>query len=523
MAATFCPSLGRNVRKLVSQLPRFHRNSSTCGQSKKGLVLGAYEADDGCYKLTATAKTVNDNLEGKINELLKGIKIRRGKVHVLYNISKDYQAIAIAGVGREKVGINRLENINECKENIRVAAGVGAMRLQADGCTEIFIEEFTNAEAAAEGATLGIWQYQELKCKTRQKTASTIDIFGCDNKDAWKRGVIKAECQNIARRLEEVPPNLMTPTVFAKETADIVCPCKVHVDIRDRDFLENKKMSAFLAVARGSCEPPIMLELGYCGGRKEDPPIMLIGKGMTFNSGGLCLKKCKYMPPYRADMAGAAVIVGLMKCVAQLNLPINVNALIPLCENMPSGMSLMPGDVLLGMNGKTIRIENPEQNGRVILTDCLYYCQMYKPRMVLTIGTFATDMWQALATSATGVFSTSEKLWDLMNYSGSESGDRVWRFPFWKHFTHKVTDYLGVDTANVGKGVGGDALRCAAFLLEFAPPVKYMHLDISGSGMVATGLGYPYLRKGLMSGRPLRTLAEFIYQTACNNDKGKDC
>lgn len=498
-------------------------SGADCGVStRKGLVLGAYTGEGG-HVLTPTAKSVNDNLEGKIEELLKGIKLKRGKVHVLYNISKEYSAIAIAGLGKEKAGINQLENLNECKENIRVAAGVGAMRLQDDGISSIHVEEFTNAEAAAEGATLGVWQYQELRSKANQKPLATVDLFASDDKDGWKRGVIKGEAQNIARRLEEMPPNLLTPSIFARECSDIVCPCKVHVDIRDRDFLESKKMSAFLAVARGSCEPPVMLELGYCGGKKEDTPIMIIGKGMTFNSGGLCLKQCKGMPMYRADMAGAAVIVGVMKAIAQMNLPINVNALIPLCENLPSGMALMPGDVLLGMNGKTIRIESPEQNGRVILTDCLFYSQMYKPHLVITIGTFSTDMWQALATSATGVFSTSEKVWELMNYAGTESGDRVWRFPFWKHFTWKVTDYLSVDTSNVGKGIGGDALRAAAFLLEFAPPVKYCHMDISGTGMLATGLGYPYLRKGLMSGRPVRTLVEFLYQSACRHDKGADC
>jgi len=500
-------------------------SSCVSASGKKGLVLGCY---DGCnpneVKLTTTAKRFDEETGGKLSEMLQNTEIKKGEVKVFGNLSQDFYSIAVAGAGKEGVGYNSLENLDECKENIRIAAGLGARTLQDEGIPAVYVEGFTSSESAAEGSTLATWSYQELKKRENHSIAySKLELFASDDREGWSAGVIKAESQNIARRLEEVPANQMSPTVFAQAAIDTLCACGVQVEVRDKDWIETKKMSAFLAMAKGSCEPPLMLELGYCGSKPDDKPIVMIGKGVMFDSGGTCLKPAEGMSVHRADMAGAAVVVGVFRAIASLALPLNVVALVPLCENMPGGMAMKPGDVVLGLNGKTIRIENTDNEGRIIMADAVAYSVYNKPCLVMTVGTLTNAMKSALGTSSSGVFSTSDIAWRELSRAGSETGDRVWRFPIWKYYTTKVTDYIGVDVNNVGKGIGGDACLATAFLMEFAPPVDFVNIDITGTGMLAEGTNFPYLRKGFMTGRPVRTIAQFFYQMACPHSKGDDC
>ncbi|KAK9508946.1 hypothetical protein O3M35_006376 [Rhynocoris fuscipes] len=282
-----------------------------------------------------------------------------------------------------------------------------------------------------------------------------------------------------------------------------------------------KNLTAFLAMARGSCDPPLFLELAYCGGQEEDKPVLLTGKGVTFDSGGICLKKCRGMDMYKANMAGAAVIVGAMRALAILGLPINVNALIPLMENMPGGMALKPGDVVVSMNGKTIRVEHTDNEGRVALADALAYGHNLKPCLTINIATLTVGMKQALGCSATGAFSTSDVVWEELKKAGAHTGDRVWRMPSWKLFSERVTGYLSSDVDNIGKGRGSPCLG-NAFLMEFAPPVDFLHMDIMGTGMKSIGSPV-YMREGLMTGRPTRTLVQFLAQMACPLDKPSEC
>uniref|UniRef100_A0A1B0GPS1 Cytosol aminopeptidase domain-containing protein n=1 Tax=Phlebotomus papatasi TaxID=29031 RepID=A0A1B0GPS1_PHLPP len=178
---------------------------------------------------------------------------------------------------------------------------------------------------------------------------------------ALERGLFKAEAQNLARKLAEAPANQMTPTVFAQVATDSLCPCGVTLDIRGADWITAQRMTAFMAVARSSCEPPAFLEINYYGSDTGERPILLIGSGVTFNSGGLCLKPAKDMELERATMSGAAVVVSAVRAAAALSLPINIRAVIPLCENMPSGMSFKVGDVFRCSNGKSVAVHDTVQ------------------------------------------------------------------------------------------------------------------------------------------------------------------
>lgn len=211
-------------------------------------------------------------------------------------------------------------------------------------------------EQAAEGAALAAWLYQDNKRKQDRKPVPKLDLYESPDVDSWTRGLFKAEAQNLARRLTDTPANQMTPSTFAQAAVDALCPCGVNVEVRNMDWIETQGLNSFLTVARSSCEPPIFLEMTYCGASTEERPILLVGKGITFNSGGLCLRSPHELSDCRGCMAGAAVVVATIRAASALSLPINITGVVPLCENMPSGMAYKVGDIITCLNGKTLAI-----------------------------------------------------------------------------------------------------------------------------------------------------------------------
>lgn len=488
---------------------------------KKGLVLGCYTGEKGIPLLTKAAAKYNEHSGGKLLELAKeaGPEIKRASGRVFNNIDPDYWSVCLVGLGPKELGYNPVEMIDEDREAVRCAAAIGALKLQKNGCHCVCVEGMGYPEQAAEGAAMAVWRYQENKNKKHHRIVPQLELFEDPDQDAWQRGLFKAESQNFVRMLSDAPPNLMTPLHLAQAAVNELCPCGIKVDVRDKDWIESKRMDCFLTVARGSCAPPLFLEMAYCGGPSEQKPIMLVGKGVTFDSGGLCLRECKDMLERRADMAGAAVIMAVIRAASALSLPINIIGLAPLCENMPSGMAMKVGDVVMGLNGKSVRIEDTDNDGRLLLADALVYGQStYKPRLVIDVATETSGIKAALGSSAAGVFSNSHSMWKQIRKAGIVSGDRVWRMPLWKFFTNNVTQNRTVDVAN--KGVGkGSACLAAAFLKEFITCVDWMHVDIEGVGMKCYDKAYPYYRKGRMTGRPTRTLIQLLYQLACPEKK----
>lgn len=423
--------------------------------------------------------------------------------------------MAVVGLGKEKLGYNEMEAIDEGMEAVRAGAGMGAQVLKREGVTRILVEGLGHPEQAAEGCALALWRYQENRAKEKWRPIPTIELFDEPDSDSFQRGLFKAESQNLARRLSDTPANQMTPLHFAQEAVNELCPCGIKVEVHDKDWIELKKMSAFLTVARGSCEPPVFLEIQYCGGTQDEKPILIAGKGITFDSGGLCLKKCRRMDRWRADMAGAAVIVAALRAASALSLPVNLTAVIPLCENMPSGMAMKCGDVIKALNGKTIMISDTDKEGRLLLADAIVYGQgEHKPKLVIDVASLTPGIRAALGSAASGVFCNSQTLWSQVRKAGVITGDRVWRMPLWKFFTKKVTNYRSHDVNNLGKGHGDPCLG-AAFLNEFVNCVDWIHFDITGVGFMSEEKNYPYLTKGRMTGRPTRTLIQLLYQLSC--------
>lgn len=490
----------------------------------KGVVLGIYthpEDPQHPGQLTPTAEKFDKTVCYRLTDLVRvaGGPPKLGEVRLFYNLYKDFNAVALVGLGPPCQGYDVFEQIDEGKEAIRVATAIGCQALQELRAQRVYVESFGHAESAAEGAALGVWLYQEKKKKSKQLFIPQLELYNDCDWTGWQIGLQKAAAQNLARQLMDTSANLMTPTSFAQNAVEVLCKSGVNVEVKVRGWAETQKMNAFLAVAQGSCEPPIFLELSYYGTARDERPVVLIGKGITYNSGGLCLKSPDEQRYMRGDMGGAACVVATCRAVAGLQLPLNIRGLIPLCENMPGCAAMRPGDIVKAMNGKTIQLQGTDCAGRMILADALVYAQNFWPRFIVDVGTMTYDIRSALGSGASGVFSNSEALWEYMLAASMHTGDRVWRLPLWDHFTKLIAGHHNCDVKTREKGGRhgcGGACKVAAFLNEFVPCGDWLHLDTHGV-MLSNGKDFRYLRKG-MSGRPTRTLVEFMSQLVCHRE-----
>ncbi|XP_078698231.1 cytosol aminopeptidase-like [Branchiostoma floridae x Branchiostoma belcheri] len=485
--------------------------------AKRGLVLGVYEKGEG-VQLTPGADLYNQQTGGKLAEYIRlaGPTIKKGKSRVFYGLDETYSAVAVVGLGAQGLGVNELEGFHEGKENLRAAAANGVRQLRDIlGTSTIEVDGCSDAEAAAEGADLGLFAYDELKAEDkRKKPVETQLLKDSGSPEGWTKGCLLADGQNFARKLMEMPASHLTPTTFANITGEKFGSIgNVEFEARDRAWAESMKMGAYLSVTNGSEEPPVFVEVKYSGSPNSSAaPLVLVGKGITFDSGGISLKPPSGMDMMRGDMGGAATVSGAIAAIAALKLPINIVGLIPLCENMPSGRATRPGDVVTAMNGKTIQVDNTDAEGRLILADALCYAHSFNPRAVIDLATLTGAIDVALGSAAAGVFSNSRVLWNLLHDAGVSTGDRLWRMPLFSHYTKQISPSQLADLNNTGKhGRQAGACTAAAFLREFVQCPQWAHLDIAG--VMANKDEVPYLNKG-MAGRPVRTLVQFAANLA---------
>ncbi|CAH1636286.1 unnamed protein product [Spodoptera littoralis] len=565
----------RVVRNYCSSKDTSGTKEGKTDSNKKGLVVGVYKTKNK-FELTPIAQEINqksgDKLTEHLNSELCG-ELRLGKAFTLTDVVPEYSAIAITCFGPKDAGYNALESLDEARENIRWGVGAGVKLLKARGCGLIEVDPANAPDAAAEGAMLAAWRFQKFKTKDSRKTKCHVKLYGNEGKELWTLGAIYGEAQNWARYLSDMPANKMTPVDLAQAAIDVLCPLGVSVEAHDREWIKAQRMQAFLAVARGSCDTPMFLECIYRPGAVTAAPVLLAAKGVTFDSGGLCLKDCNMMLDNRGSMAGAAVVLAAIKIIAKLKLPINVSAVIPICENMVSGQCMKVGDVVKALNGLSIEIENTDMEGRLMMADALVYGQsLFKPAMVIDVATFTlqckmTNMirmsccgcykvWNLIPTKkfvidsglylfadtakslrnrepqridgvlmatgggAFGCFSNSESAWRAVQAAGVVTGDRPWRFPLWKYFHKQITNDPAVDLRNKGSGHGTPCLG-AAFLKNFVC-CDWVHMDITGVGKVTEWGAVPYLQARRMSGRPARTLAALLHHVAAASANDKD-
>eukprot|EP00106_Octopus_bimaculoides_P013588 XP_014781030.1 PREDICTED: uncharacterized protein LOC106876828 [Octopus bimaculoides] len=496
------------------------RQLSTTARLNKGLILGVYEAsaEDGPLVLSKAAKHFDEKCSGKLSEQIKlfGKSYKKGKSHLLFGLCEEFPLLAVVNLGKEGQGFNELECRHEGHESVRTAVARGVLQMQQAGEGSVFVDPSGNAKAAAEGADLSSHCYDELKPKKSQKTKVESECYmdhldnseGTKTKEQWNHGKIYAEAQNFARLLMEMPSNILTPSKFAEMVSEKLSSL-CQVSVRDQSWAEEQKMGSFLSVSRGSAEPLRFLELTYKNTSDSSiPPVALVGKGITFDTGGISLKPANDMDKMRGDMGGAACVVGTMLGVCKLELPIYVKAFIPLCENMPGGKATKPGDVVTAMNGKTIQVDNTDAEGRLILADALCYAETFQPKFILDMATLTGAVDVALGSAATGAYTNSTNLWNHLFEAGSETGDRLWRLPLFQHYTVQVTHSQLAAINNVGKhSRAGGSCTAAAFLKEFVESSDWIHLDIAG--VMSNKDEVAHLGSG-MSGRPTRTVIELL-------------
>ncbi len=310
------------------------------------------------------------------------------------------------------------------------------------------------------------------------------------------------------KHLANNPANIVTPTYLA-ETAESFKKISKHVKVKilDHKDIKHEKMNAFLAVAKGSVEEPKFITLEYSGGKAKQKPIVLVGKGITFDSGGISLKPSAKMDEMRYDMCGAATVLSVFLSVIQLHLPINLVVLVPTCENMPSGCAVKPGDIVTTMNGLTVEILNTDAEGRLILCDALTYAKRYSPECVIDVATLTGACIVALGHAMSGMFSNDDALANALLEAGSRSLDKIWRMPLGQEY-HDLIKGLSADIANIATPSVAGSSTAACFLEKFVD-YKWAHLDIAGTAWNSPAQfnGEEYIGA---SGRPFYLLMNFL-------------
>ena len=368
------------------------------------------------------------------------------------------------------------------------------------------------AQAAVEGSLLGLYQYTPYKTVDREdlKDMEKLNIIA-DGKDfsliesEIKKARIIADAVYFTRDLISAPANEMTPSIMAQKAREIAGRKNVSCKVLDKKKMKEMGMNALLGVASGSCEEPKFIILEYAGGRKNAAPVVLVGKGLTFDSGGISIKPADKMDEMKTDMSGGAAVMGAIMAAADLGLPLNIISLIPATENLPGGSALKPGDILKSYSGKTIEVLNTDAEGRLILADALAYASEYKPEAVIDLATLTGACVIALGDDVTGMMGTDDKLKKEINKAARDTGELVWELPLWESYFELIKSDIA-DYKNSGGRAAG-TITAAAFLSKFAGDYPWVHLDIAGPAWA--GKDKAYIPKGA-SGIGVRLLVEFL-------------
>jgi leucyl aminopeptidase len=360
------------------------------------------------------------------------------------------------------------------------------------------------AESLVIGAMTADYQFTEYKTVKKDLPSRIAEIdFYSDYADKLfvkgiKDGEIIALAINRARDYGNHPSNKANPGYLVEMAHEVAKVSKVRCKVIEKDEMKKRKMEAILAVAQGALHPPKFIILEYKGKPASKEWLALVGKGITFDSGGLSLKPGNGMEEMKFDMAGGGAVISAIEAIAKLKIAINVVALIPAAENLVSREAYKPGDIIGSAAGKTIEIINTDAEGRLVLADALDYAKKYKPKAVIDFATLTGSCVYALGVHVSGMLGNNEKLMDKVRQAGELSGDRVWQLPLWEEYSKQMKSDVA-DLRNASTGNGGGAITAAAFLLEFIKDYPWTHLDIAGTawsteeksyqGKGATGVG----------------------------------
>ena len=337
-------------------------------------------------------------------------------------------------------------------------------------------------------------------------TFASSDKPGAALKHALDQATAIAKGVNLAKDLGNLPGNICTPTYLSAKALALGKAHKtIHTTVLEEKDMQKLGMGSFLSVTRGSDQPAKLITLEYHGGDKKQKPVVLVGKGITFDSGGISLKPGAEMDEMKYDMCGAASVLGTLQAIAEMDLKLNVVGVIPTCENMPGGTATKPGDIVTSMSGQTIEILNTDAEGRLILCDALTFAAKFKPETVIDIATLTGACVVALGHVASGLFSNEDKLGQEVLAAGEQAHDRAWQLPLWEDY-QPLLDSNFADMQNIGGRMGG-TITAACFLSRFTKEYRWAHLDIAGTAWKSGK------EKGA-TGRPVPLLTQFLINRA---------
>ncbi|MHB8747448.1 MAG: leucyl aminopeptidase [Gammaproteobacteria bacterium] len=367
---------------------------------------------------------------------------------------------------------------------------------------------------AVESAEDVLYRFEQLKSKpeSARPTLRKLSFAAADRREqslgepALRVGLAVAQGVKLAKDLGNLPGNICTPGYLADQARQIAKQHKrVKVTVLETKDMEKLGMGALLSVARGSRQPPKLIILEYSGAAKSNKPFALVGKGITFDSGGISIKPAAAMDEMKFDMCGAASVLGVLSACAELKLPINVVGVIASSENLPDGNASKPGDIVTSMSGQTIEILNTDAEGRLVLCDALTYTERYKPRAVIDIATLTGACVIALGKHPSGLLSNDDALAQALITAGTNSGDRVWQMPLWDDYQDQLKSNFA-DMANIG-GRDAGTITAACFLSRFTKKFHWAHLDIAGTAWKSGD------QKGA-TGRPVPLLMQYLLDSA---------
>jgi leucyl aminopeptidase len=473
------------------------------------LVIGVTEGGP----LSPAAKAADEASAGAISRMLESgdIETSLGKTNFLHGLpGLATQRILTAGFGKqEKLDLARFDR--GC-----LAAGKALRDHPLTNCHVCVHElEFGEVEIAQrlKQAALAIHRANYLYTATKAlKDDSPVPIqtASFQGGEALQSAISQAKAFAAgfekAKDLGDLPPNICNPVYLAREAESIAKQYEnIELEILDEEDMAGLGMDALLGVSRGSANSARLIVLKYTGGSEDLAPVVLVGKGVTFDSGGLSLKSGENMMQMKYDMCGAAGVIGAFVACASLQMPVNVICVVAAVENMPDGDACRPGDVITSMSGKTIEVLNTDAEGRLVLCDALTYCQKFNPDVIIDVATLTGACVVALGHHATGLMSNDDDLADGLVAAGNSVVDRAWRLPLWEEYQSQL-DSPFADMKNVG-GMSGGVLTAGCFLSRFAEDQRWAHLDIAGSAWKWGG-------DDGASGRPVGLLAQYLLNRA---------
>ena len=490
-------------------------NVSVVGQavgavSADAVVVGVYAEEK---KLREPAARVNEATGGALADVLQAEKFL-GKVghvtHLHTNGKLPSRRVVVVGLGRRA---------DTTAEVLRRAAAAGLRRARDLGARSVAIEVLGDrlparqrAQAVVEGGILGTYVFDRYKREKSDKQVETLQVAEPDGRhrrevaDGARRGEIFAQATWFARDLVNAPANDVNPTHLAKVAQDIAKAGGVKVEILDQADCRKLGMGMFLGVAAGSEQPPKFIHLAYVPSGRRRKRVAIIGKGITFDSGGLDLKSAEGMLRMKDDMSGAAAVLGLMRALPALKPAVEVHGLIAATENMPSGSAIRPGDVLRAMNGTTVEIGNTDAEGRLTLGDAICYAaQKLDAEEIVDLATLTGACVVALGPLVSGLFANNQGLADRLLAAAETAGERVWQLPLIDEYRENLKSDVA-DMNNVGPR-GGGAITAGLFLKEFAGERPWAHFDIAGPAFVEKDT--PLSPKG-GTGCAVRTLLTYL-------------